>query len=211
MCVRVCVCSGRWLRRSRRCLRSPVSLISAICSVSSDSPSTPPSATELTWAFLQCYKQCYRVLGRPDRIVCLCVGCICVQGDRCTWDSHLHCEPQRRTHPRKDQRKQVLVRSVKALKEVFSAYQGCIHLIKNTVESVKHYYNLKQLFSIWTVIYFCDTQLYFQHHYSSLQCHMIFRNHNNMLIYCSRHISDYYQCWKQLCCTIFYFSGFFDL
>ncbi len=25
--------------------------------------------------------------------------------------------------------------------------------------------------------------LYFQHHYSSLQCHMIFRNHNNMLIY----------------------------
>ena len=26
-------------------------------------------------------------------------------------------------------------------------------------------------------------QLYFQHHYSSLQCHMIFRNHNNMMIY----------------------------
>ncbi len=23
------------------------------------------------------------------------------------------------------------------------------------------------------VIYFCDAQLYFQHHYSSLQCHMI--------------------------------------
>ncbi len=32
---------------------------------------------------------------------------------------------------------------------------------------------------------------------------MIFRNHNNMLICCSRNISDYYQCWKQLCCTIF--------
>ncbi len=27
-----------------------------------------------------------------------------------------------------------------------------------------------------------------------LQSHMIFRNHNNMLIYCSRNISDYYQC-----------------
>ncbi len=24
-----------------------------------------------------------------------------------------------------------------------------------------------------------------------------FRNHSNMLIYCSRNISDYYQCWKQ--------------
>ncbi len=47
------------------------------------------------------------------------------------------------------------------------------------------------------------SKLYFQHHYSSLQCHMIFRNHNNMLICCSRNISDYYQCWKQLCCPIF--------
>ncbi len=47
------------------------------------------------------------------------------------------------------------------------------------------------------------SKLYFQHHYCSLQCHMIFRNHNNILIYCSRNISDYYQCWKQLCCTIF--------
>ncbi len=24
-------------------------------------------------------------------------------------------------------------------------------------------------------------KLYFQHHYCSLQCHMIFRNHNNMI------------------------------
>ncbi len=53
------------------------------------------------------------------------------------------------------------------------------------------------------VIYFCDAQLYFQHHYCSLQCHMIFRNHNNILIYCSINISDYYQCWKQSCCSIF--------
>uniref|UniRef100_A0A8C2IEF0 Cytoplasmic linker associated protein 1 n=1 Tax=Cyprinus carpio TaxID=7962 RepID=A0A8C2IEF0_CYPCA len=26
------------------------------------------------------------------------------------------------------------------------------------------------------------------------KCHMIFRNHSNMMIYCSRNISDYYQC-----------------
>ncbi len=33
---------------------------------------------------------------------------------------------------------------------------------------------------------FLWSKLYFQHHYCSLQCHMIFRNHNNMLIWCSR-------------------------
>ncbi len=57
---------------------------------------------------------------------------------------------------------------------------------------------------IRNVIYFCESKLYFQHHYSSLQCHMIFRNHSNMLIYCSRNISDYYQCWKQFCCFTFF-------
>ncbi len=31
----------------------------------------------------------------------------------------------------------------------------------------------------------------------------VFRNHFNMLRCCSINISDYYQCWKQLCCTIF--------
>ncbi len=29
----------------------------------------------------------------------------------------------------------------------------------------------------------CNLFLYFQHHYSSLQCHMIFRNHNKMPIF----------------------------
>ncbi len=52
-------------------------------------------------------------------------------------------------------------------------------------------YILKSKLFLWS-------KLYFQHHYSSLQCHMIFRNHSNMLICCSRNISDYYQCWKQL-------------
>ncbi len=38
---------------------------------------------------------------------------------------------------------------------------------------------------------FLWSKLYFKHHYCSLPCHMIFRNHY------------YYQCWKQSCCTIF--------
>jgi len=46
---------------------------------------------------------------------------------------------------------------------------------KNSI-IVKYYYNLKQLFSI--LIYFLKCHLFlaklnFQHHYSSLQCHMI--------------------------------------
>ncbi len=59
---------------------------------------------------------------------------------------------------------------------------------------------------MWIYVVKCNlflwSKLYFHHHNSSLQCHMIFRNHNNMLIYCSTNISDYYQCWKQLCCWI---------
>ncbi len=54
---------------------------------------------------------------------------------------------------------------------------------------------------------FLWSKLYFQHHYSSLQCHMIFRNHSNMLNCCSRNISDYYQCWNQLCWLIFLWEG----
>ncbi len=71
---------------------------------------------------------------------------------------------------------------------------------------------LWNIFRMWSRCFLCEyllkynlfmwSKLYFHHHYSSLQCHMIFRNHN-MLIYCSRNVSDYYQCWKQLCCTIF--------
>ncbi len=42
-----------------------------------------------------------------------------------------------------------------------------------------------------------------------------FRNHSNMMVCCSRNISDYYQWWKQLCCWIFlwklwYFAIFQD-
>jgi len=63
------------------------------------------------------------------------------------------------------------------LKEVSSAHQGCIYLIKNkkikTVilwmliqfKTVVFYFNIMYLF-LWS-------KLNFTHHYSSLQCHMI--------------------------------------
>ncbi len=86
-----------------------------------------------------------------------------------------------------------------------SAQQGCIYMIKNTVKIVKYYCNLKQLFlcecvklSFISVTQRCIFSIItpvFSVTWSS-------ENHNNMLIWCSRNISDYYQCWKQLCCPI---------
>ncbi len=40
-------------------------------------------------------------------------------------------------------------------------------------------------------MYSCEAKLNFQHHFSSLQCHMIFRNQSNMM--------NYYQCcWSNM-------------
>jgi len=46
-------------------------------------------------------------------------------------------------------------------------------------------------------------KLYFQHPYTpAASVTWSFRNHSNILIWCSRNISYYYQGWKQLCCLI---------
>ncbi len=63
---------------------------------------------------------------------------------------------------------------------------------------VKYKYKNTILWNIITILnncFLCEyiikcnlflwSKLYFQHHYSSLQCHMIFRNHYHMLIGCS--------------------------
>ncbi len=55
----------------------------------------------------------------------------------------------------------------------------------------------------YNVIYFCDQSCIFSIITPVFSVTWCFRNHYNMLICCSRNISDYYQCWKQLCCTIF--------
>ncbi len=66
--------------------------------------------------------------------------------------------------------------------EVSCVNQSCIYLIKKT-RNCKILLEFKNTIFYVIYIYVCDAQLYFQHHYSSIQCHMIFRNHNNMLIY----------------------------
>ncbi len=76
-----------------------------------------------------------------------------------------------------------------------------IYLIKNTVKTIIVWNNFTILnnYFLFEYIVKCNlfqwSKLYFQHHYSSLQCHMIFRNYSHMLIYWSTNISDYYQCW----------------
>ncbi len=83
----------------------------------------------------------------------------------------------------------------------------------------KYSKNFKNIITILKQLFLCEymlnchlflwSKLYFQHHYSSLQCHMIFRNHSNMLICCSRDIcTAEYVCGN---CDTFYFSGFFDV
>ncbi len=50
------------------------------------------------------------------------------------------------------------------------------------------------------VMYCCDAKLSIITPVFSVT--WFFRKKSNMLIYCSRNISYYYQCWKQLCCII---------
>ncbi len=77
-----------------------------------------------------------------------------------------------------------------------------LHILRKNIVKIEILLQFKIAVAIFylniyeNVIYSCD-------HYSSLQCHMIFRNHNNMLICCSRHISDYHQ---MLCLIFFYVS-----
>jgi len=56
-----------------------------------------------------------------------------------------------------------------------SAHQGCIYLIKNTLKTDKFYINIDILnnLNILKIIY----SLNFQHHYSSLQYHMMIKDH----------------------------------
>ncbi len=68
--------------------------------------------------------------------------------------------------------------------------------------------------TIKSVIYFCDQSWIFSIITPVFSVTWSFRNHSNMLICCSRNISDYYQCCAASCfcgnCDAFYFSGLFD-
>ncbi len=83
------------------------------------------------------------------------------------------------------------------------------------INIVKYYYNLKQLFSIWTYFLMLFIPLMkkfnFQHNYFSLHCHIILqKSFYLMLICCSRKKNPITNVKNELCCLIWYFSGLFD-
>ncbi len=98
---------------------------------------------------------------------------------------------------------------------IFFVHQGCIYLIKNTVQFLYKCEILLQFKMTFLYKYILKCNIFlrskwnFQHHDSIRQCHMILQK--SMLICWSRNISNYYQCWKQLCCFIFLwnFCGIF--
>ncbi len=104
--------------------------------------------------------------------------------------------------------------------EATYAHKSYILFIKKYSKNSKIFLQFKITISLCEYIVKCNlflwSKLNFQYHSSSLQCHMIFRNHSNMLICCSRNIYYYYQCWKQFFCLTFVetvicvFSRFFD-
>ncbi len=84
----------------------------------------------------------------------------------------------------------------------FYAHQGCNYLIKNTVKTVI----LCNIITILTLTFFFKNiflwwlSWIFNIITTVVSVTWSLRNHSNMLICCSRNISYYYQCWKQLCC-----------
>ncbi len=85
-----------------------------------------------------------------------------------------------------------------------------LHFFKYSKDSniVNYFHSLKYLFSVWMYcdVYNCNgkTEIWF------------YRNHSNMLIWCSiiigAHIINgyYYQCWKLVCCLIFSLKRWFQ-
>jgi len=80
-----------------------------------------------------------------------------------------------------------------------------MHVIKS-VNIVKYNHNLKKnyfnIFSKCNLFLWCQSWI-FSIIIPVISVSCFFRNHSNMMICCSRNISDYYQCSKQLCCLIF--------
>jgi len=73
-------------------------------------------------------------------------------------------------------------KSLGLARRVSSAHQSCIYLIK----TIKYYFNVKSCFLCEYIVkcnLFLWSKLYFNHHYSSLLCHMIL--HMNV---CELHI-----------------------
>ncbi len=121
-----------------------------------------------------------------------------------TWKNmdYTHTRTHARTHTHTQLVKSLgSVRLYIFFKDVSSAHQAVSiwSKIQKICYFVKYYCNLvKKIVCTLKYNLVLWSKLTFQHHsaFIHLQCHMIFRNNNNMLIY--------NQCWKPLCCFIFF-------
>ncbi len=64
----------------------------------------------------------------------------------------------------------------------------CDWLISNLCyQAIERVYLIKWPVSVfYNVTYFCDAKLNFQHHYSSLQCHMIIQEYADLVFNCNQ-------------------------
>ncbi len=95
--------------------------------------------------------------------------------------THTHARTHTRTHARTHTHTHVW--DFMFFKEVSPAHQSCIYSIKNVGKKQKYCEILLKFIILVSYFNIFKNRIYLCHHYSSLQCHMIFRNHNNMLIY----------------------------
>jgi len=80
-----------------------------------------------------------------------------------------------------------------------NAYQDWIYLIKNIIMLLDVLLQFKIYVSIWLDFkIYCWQSWFFSIITPVFSVTWSFRNHSNMMICCSRNISLYYQCWKQL-------------
>uniref|UniRef100_A0A8C2F690 Tsg N-terminal domain-containing protein n=1 Tax=Cyprinus carpio TaxID=7962 RepID=A0A8C2F690_CYPCA len=186
-------------------------------------PSSSSSSVFLLLSSVSLALACYKALCAGDVSKCLiqvrfslsdgncscckeCVMCVCSLWEQCCDCVGKNSRKHTHTHTFKGQIESGIFRKCCMLlvsfpaAEELSYLQNLLSFLK-TLEDSHHNISLpgNSIHDSYNtrgedVMYFCDVQLYFQHHYSSLQCHMIFRNHSNMMICCSRNISDYYQC-----------------
>ncbi len=142
-----------------------------------------------------CLKQCSQMFGccytKKVYMLIHTHTCTCTrthtQTDRQTdTHTHTHTHTDRQTHTHTHTHRQSKFGLI-----------WIIYLTEN-IESITISYSCFLCEYVLNCNLFLWSKLYFQHHYSSLQCHMIFRNHNNMLICCSTNISEWMNEWRYL-------------
>ncbi len=90
------------------------------------------------------------------------------------------------------------------LKEVSSAQQGCVYLINTVI--LWEIIAIKKMFSVWIYCKILFISVLQRCIFSIITAVFSVTWSSEIIIICSRNISDYYQWWKQLCFQIFFWK-----